>query len=170
MLLAGGVVAYPSDTVYGLLCRADYREAVERIRRMKGSPPGRPFILLVDGLDMAQRVADVSDPEISAILAIRWPGRLTVVLPAVEGCPPWVIGEEETVAVRHPADPLSGLLLRGVGQPLVSTSANLSGGSPALNLDAVPRRLLEKADLLLDAGTLPPSSPSTIIRLLRGRT
>jgi L-threonylcarbamoyladenylate synthase len=170
VLLAGGVVVYPSDTVYGLLCRADNHETVERVRRMKGSPPSRPFILLVDGLDMARRLADVSDPEISAILTLRWPGRLTMVLPAVEGCPPWVAGEDGTVALRYPADPLSLQLLRGLRQPLVSTSANLAGGDPSLSLDSVPRRLLEKADLILDAGILPPSSPSTVIRLLRGRT
>ena len=170
VLLAGGVVVYPSDTVYGLICRADNRKTVERVRLMKGSPPSRPFILLVDGMDMARRVADISDPEITAILSLRWPGRLTVVLPATDGCPSWVAGEDGTVALRHPADTLSGKLLKGLREPLVSTSANLAGGDPALSLDAVPRHLLEKADLILDAGTLPPSSPSTVIRLLRGRT
>jgi len=170
VLLAGGVVVYPSDTVYGLLCRADHRDAVERIRRMKGSPPTKPFILLVDGPEMAGRMADTTDPEIRAILAQRWPGRLTVVLPALAGCPRWACADDGTIALRHPADPLSGMLLRGVRQPLASTSANLAGGEPALHPDGIPTSLLDKADLILDAGHLPPSSPSTVIRLLRGQT
>jgi len=152
------------------MCLAEDQDAVSRVRRMKGGPASRPFIMLVEGFEMASRLAEISDPEISAILRDRWPGRLTVVLPALSDSPAWVTAEDGTVALRHPSDALSGLLLRRIHRPLVSTSANLAGGQPALDPADIPRSLLDKADLILDAGPIPHSSPSTIIRLLRGRT
>ena len=121
LLLSGGVLIYPSDTVYGILCRADKRESVKRIAKIKGYTRRRPFILLVDGAAMVEMVADCGDPEVIGIMECRWPGKLTLVLPASEECPKWVRGEDNTVALRHPADPLSGQLLKRCGVPLVST-------------------------------------------------
>lgn len=172
-LLDGGIVLYPSDTVYGLLCRADDKESVERLSMLKGYEERRPFILIVDGISMAESLTDDIDPEVREILLLRWPGRLTFVLPAGNSCPEWVRGDDNTVALRHPADPLSGQLLKRCGVPLVSTSANLSGMKPTLRPAEIPESILDGVDIVLDAGTLPQSSPSTILRLLRslrGRT
>ncbi len=168
-LQSGGIVLYPSDTVYGLLCRADDKESVERLSTLKGYKERRPFILIIDGISMAESLTDGIDPEVREILLLRWPGRLTFVLPAGNRCPEWVRGEDNTVALRHPADPLSNLILSEVKVPLVSTSANLSGMKPPLSLAEIPESILDGADIILDAGTLPTSSPSTIIRLLRSR-
>ncbi|MCD4847432.1 MAG: threonylcarbamoyl-AMP synthase [Candidatus Aegiribacteria sp.] len=172
-ILGGGIVLYPSDTVYGLLCRADDKESVDRLSNLKGYKEQRPFILIVDGISMVESLTDGIDPEVREILLQRWPGRLTFVLPAGNRCPEWVRGEDNTVALRHPADPLSGQLLKRCGVPLVSTSANLSGMKPTLSLAEIPESILDGVDIILDAGTMPPSSPSTILRLLRssqGRT
>jgi len=170
VLLSGGVVLYPSDTVYGILCRADRIESVRRVRGIKGYRSGRPFILLVDGVEMVRSIADCSDPEIIGIMKTRWPGKLTLVLPASEGCPEWIRGDENTVAVRHPADELSNLVVTACGVPLVSTSANHAGGNFCLDMKDVPDSIRDNTDLVIDGGLLPDSSPSTIIRLLRGRT
>lgn len=168
LLLSGGVVIYPSDTVYGMLCRADDRVSVEKLAKIKGYEKPRAFILIVDGLEMAGKLASGIDPEVMEILKHRWPGKLTVVLPSGDGCPIWVRGEDGTVALRHPADSLSGQLIERCGVPLVSTSANLSGMKPALSLAEIHESILDGADIILDAGTLPPSSsPSTIIKLIR---
>ena len=169
LLLSGGVVIYPSDTVYGMLCRADDRVSVERLAKIKGYAKPRSFILIVGGLEMAGRLTSSIDPEVMEILKIRWPGKLTVVLPAGDGCPKWVRGEDNTVALRHPADPLSGQLLERCGVPLVSTSANRSGGDAQLSIEAIPESIIAGVGMVLNAGKLPPSSPSTIIKLLRGR-
>ncbi len=166
-LKSGGIVLYPSDTVYGLLCRADDKESVERLSTLKGYEERRPFILIIDGISMAESLTDGIDSEVMEILKLRWPGKLTVVLPSGVGCPIWTRGEDNTVALRHPADPLSGQLLKRCGVPLVSTSANLSGMKPILNLTEIPESILDGVDIILDAGTLPPSSPSTIIKVLR---
>jgi len=167
LLLSGSVVIYPSDTVYGMLCRADDRVSVERLAKIKGYDKPRSFILIVDGLEMAGSLTSGIDPEVLEILKLRWPGKLTVVLPAGDGCPMWVRGEDNTVALRHPADLLSGQLLKRCGVPLVSTSANRAGGDTPLNLSAIPNSIIANADIVLNAGNLPPSSPSTIIKVLR---
>ena len=118
---------------------------------------------------MAGRLVPGIDPEVMEILKTRWPGKLTIVLPAGDECPEWVRGEGNTVALRHPADPLSGQLLKRCGVPLVSTSANRSGGDARLSIEAIPDSIIAGADIALNAGILPPSHPSTIIKLLRGR-
>ena len=167
LLLSGGVVIYPSDTVYGILCRADNRVSVERLAKIKGYEKPRSFILIVDGLEMADDLTSGIDPEVMEILKLRWPGKLTVVLPAGDGCPIWVRGEDDTVALRHPADSLSWQLLERCGVPLVSTSANRSGSDPSLSVSTVPDSIISNVDIVLNAGDLPPSSPSTIIKVLR---
>lgn len=166
-LLRGGIVLYPSDTVYGLLCRADDEESVERLSTLKGYKERRPFILIVDGISMTESLTDGIDPEVREILLLRWPGRLTFVLPAGSRCPEWVRGEDNTVALRHPADPLSGQLLKRCGVPLVSTSANYAGEDPSLSVSDIPESMIADVDIILDGGNLPPSSPSTILRVLR---
>lgn len=167
VLLSGGLVLYPSDTVYGILCRADRRDSVERLAKIKGYDKPRPFILIVDGLEMARNLTSGIDPEMNEILKLRWPGKLTVVLPSGDGCPAWVRGEDNTVALRHPADPLSGRLLKRCGIPLVSTSANQAGEDPKLRMSAIPGSIIAEVDIVLNAGDLPPSSPSTIIKIIR---
>lgn len=168
-VLAGGVVLYPSDTVYGLMCRADSREAVDRIHRIKGYSKRRPFILLVDGTDMAETLARCSDPEIRAIMKSSWPGKLTLLLPIRDRCPEWVASDDGFIALRHPKHRLSELILERCDMPLVSTSANLSGGGYNTDYDEIPKGIRNSVDLTVYSGILPPSSPSTIIRLVRGR-
>lgn len=170
VVLSGGVVLYPSDTVYGLLCRPDSEATLNRLRSVKGISSSRPLILLVSGPGMAGSVADCTDPEIQAIIRLRWPGKLTLVLPALKECPPDVTDHGRTVALRHPADRLSGLVLEKCGIPLVSTSANVSGEGSRLDFKEIPDSLIDEVDLAVDSGKLPPSSPSTILKLVRGRT
>lgn len=170
VLLDGGVVIYPSDTVYGVMCRADSLNAVSRIRQMKGYKAPRPFILIVDGIKMAESLADITDPEVREILLTRWPGKLTFVLPAKGNCPEWVKEDDNSVALRYPADSLSNSILSKCGIPLVSTSANLCKEPSVLCAESIDNLITQSVDLVIDGGTLPESSPSTVIKLLRGRT
>ncbi len=167
-LTSGGIVIYPSDTVYGLLSGTDPL-SVERLRGIKGSSAERPFILLVSGLEMAETLADCSDPEIRGIMQTRWPGRLTLVLPALETCPQCVTAQDGTVALRHPAHRLSNMIISRYGNPLVSTSANVSGGENCLDFGRIPSSLLQAVDLAVNSGPLPYSKPSNILQLIRGR-
>lgn len=167
LLLAGGVVIYPSDTVYGMLCRADRRDSVERLAKIKGYKNLRAFILIVNGLKMAESLTSLIDFEVMEILKLRWPGKLTVVLPSGNDCPAWVREKDNTVALRHPADPLSEQLLKRCGVPLVSTSANCAGEENPLSVSTIPESVIAGADIVLDGGDLSTSSPSTIIKVIR---
>ncbi len=152
----GGVVLYPTQTVYGLGGRAEDAEAALRIAAIKGRPPGNLIVLALDpplAGGLARALADA-----------LWPGPLTLVVPAWAGLPEAVLGPDGTVAVRPPLHPVALALVRAVG-PITSTSANPSG-APTVR---IPRELDLPVDAVLDVGPLPPSPPSTVVRADSGR-
>lgn len=147
----GGVVLYPTQTLYGLGGRADDRQAALRIARIKGRPVGG-LIVLMENPPLRDRAARI-------LARALWPGPLTIVVPAWPGLPREVLGPDGTVAVRPPLHPVALALVRGVG-PITSTSANPSGGTPLLD----PAGTDLPVDAVVSAGPLPPSPPSTIVR------
>jgi L-threonylcarbamoyladenylate synthase len=154
LLRAGGVIAFPTDTVYGLAALASDRAAVGRIYELKGRSPSQPLILMVaEAADLDTSV--VVDERAKGYMARWWPGPLTLVLPAREGA--------VTIAVRIPDHPVALALLREVGEPLATTSANRSGDPPALAADDAAR--LGGLDAVLDGGRAPGGVPSTLLDL-----
>ncbi len=166
-LHSGGIVLYPSDTVYGLACRAGRPESVSRLASIKGYGVGRPFIVLASDLGMARDLAEMDEEE-SALAGECWPGPFTIVLRAGRSAPGWVCAPDGTVAVRVPADPLTRAILGEVGYPLVSTSANTRDNPPALDFACVEDAVRGAADLCLDGGRLDSTGPSRIVRVGRG--
>jgi L-threonylcarbamoyladenylate synthase len=162
ILKKGGIIAFPTDTVYGLGCAAFCLGAVERIYRVKRRPRHLPFPLLLN--DMSQLTA-VAKP-LSAIalsLARRfWPGALTLVLAKSDSLPPY-LSSGGTVAVRIPGHPICLALIEGVGSPLVGTSANISGSYSPLAADEVRQQLGDEIDLIIDGGKCPGGQESTIV-------
>jgi len=161
----GGLLAYPTETVYGFggACTA---ESVSRIRALKRREEDKPILVVVRGLD---EVAALRWTEEARELArIFWPGALTLVLDDPAGIfPPGVRNPVGGVAVRISPHPLVGVLLEGLGAPLTSTSANVPGQPPARS-GAEAAKAAEALGagqemLVLDAGTLPTSGPSTIV-------
>lgn len=163
-LRAGGVIAYPTETVYGFGC-AVRPDAVARLIALKRRAEERPFLLLVAGAEQLSMLAWT--PSARALAAAFWPGPLTLALAAPAGAfPPGVRSPDGTVAVR--ASPHSGVqaLLRALGEAITSTSANAPGEAPARDAPGVEAALalLDGGDVLvLDGGELPPSAPSTIV-------
>lgn len=163
-LRAGGVIAYPTETVYGFGC-AVRPDAVARLSALKRRGEERPFLLLVAGAEQLSTLAWT--PSARALAAAFWPGPLTLALAAPAGAfPPGVRSPDGTVAVR--ASPHSGVqaLLRALGEALTSTSANAPGEAPARDAPGVEAALalLDGGDVLvLDGGELQPSAPSTIV-------
>lgn len=161
------VLAYPTETVYGFGGAAD-RESVENLIRLKRRPPGKPFLLLIDGSEMVGRL-DLHLPAYAATLAARhWPGPLTLVLPGGEGrIPERLRGPEGGVAVRWTSHGGIARLLEAYGDPITSTSANRPGVAPAVSAtevleqwsDAIARDRL----MVLDGGRLTESAPSTVV-------
>jgi len=168
----GGLVAHPTETVYGLGCalRAD---ALARLARLKRPGAPRPFLLLVRGAQDAPGL--VWTEEARRLARAFWPGPLTLVLRAARGdYPAEVMGEGGTVAIRASPHPAVLAVLGELEEPITSTSANLPGEPPAATVDAV-RAVLEALApgdppvWILDAGPLPPSPPSTVLAVTGGR-
>ena len=166
-LQAGRVLAYPTETVYGFGGAVDY-DAVEQLVRLKGRPPGKPFLLLVSSSEMVTRL-DLHLTGYAAQLAARhWPGALTLVLTGGERrIPERLRGPEGGVAVRWTSHPGIARLLQAYGDPITSTSANRPGAPPAMSAhevveqwnDATARGRL----MILDGGRLSESPPSTVV-------
>lgn len=163
----GGVVAIPTDTLYGLAADALNADAVERVYQIKGRPANLPLPVLVAGWEQAAQVADLSNPAIGALagnLAARfWPGSLTLVLPAAAGLPARLTAGRDTIAVRMPDHAVPLELCRRLGHPLTGTSANPSG-APDITDAAELRQCLEGlVDGMITLGTPPQGAASTIV-------
>lgn len=167
VLRSGGIVLYPSDTVYGLACRAGRSDSVGRLAAIKGYGEERPFIVLAGSLEMARDLA-VMDAAADELARENWPGPFSIVLQAGSSAPRWVCAADGTIALRIPADPLTKALLQAVDCPLVSTSANTRGRPATGDFAFVEDELLNCVDLALDGGTIPPRAPSRIVRMRQG--
>jgi L-threonylcarbamoyladenylate synthase len=163
VLRAGGLVAFPTETVYGLGADALDAAAVERIFAAKGRPAHNPLIVHVAGAAGALAVAG-EWPAAAARLAARfWPGPLTLVVPKAAAVPAIVTGGGPTVAVRVPAHPLALALLRAAAVPVAAPSANRSGQLSPTRAEHVLRGLAGRIDLVLDGGPTTGGLESTVL-------
>lgn len=165
---AGGVIAFPTDTVYGLGAEAFNEQAVERIYEIKGRPRQLAFPLL---LANANQVIDVAEsvPEVARLLMKHfWPGGLTLVLAKGIRLPEYLTRGGATIAVRVPNHPVPLALIRYLGVPIIGTSANISGQPSALTAQEVEFQLREKVDLIIDGGRCPGSIESTVVDVTGG--
>lgn len=166
VLAAGGLVAVPTETVYGLAARADSDAAVARIYAAKGRPDFNPLIVHVPDLATAQRFALVDD-RARSLAARFWPGPLTLVLPLRPGCglAAAVTAGLPTVALRCPAHPAMRALLAACDLPLAAPSANRSGGVSPTSAEHVVASLGGRIDMVIDGGPCERGIESTIIAL-----
>jgi L-threonylcarbamoyladenylate synthase len=169
LLRAGGTVAVPTETVYGLAARADSDAAVAAIYRAKGRPDFNPLIVHVPDVAAAEGLA-VLDGRARALAAAFWPGPLTMVLPRRDDAPlaAAVTAGLPTVALRVPAHPVMRALLAAAGLPLAAPSANRSGGVSPTSAVHVAASLGSRADLILDGGETQQGLESTIVALRPG--
>lgn len=165
LIAGGGIVAVPTETVYGLAGDAAYGDAVAAIFEAKGRPRFNPLICHVSGLDMAMRVGDF--PELALRLARKfWPGPLTLVVPLKPDAPvhPLVTAGLDTVALRNPRGFVSQLSGR-LDRPLAAPSANRSGRITATTADAVAADLGDRIALIVDGGPCAVGLESTIVKV-----
>jgi L-threonylcarbamoyladenylate synthase len=152
------VIAFPTDTLYGVGARARDPLAIERLYRAKSRAAGQPMVWLVTGKDQLEADAVVSDSA-AELMARFWPGPLTLVLPARERQP------GATIAVRAPDHEVALSLLRSLGEPIASSSANPAGQPPPVDADQVIAGMEGRIDLVLDGGPCRIGQPSTILDL-----
>lgn len=166
-LAEGGVIVYPTDTVYGLGCDITQKHAVERIIRIKGRDPKKPMSFVCADLTHISRYARVSNAAYR-ILKRFLPGPYTFILEASREVPKILLTKQKTVGIRIPDHPVSRELVSLLGNPLLSTSANPSGVGPLGNPDEIEQALGSRVDIILDAGPL-AQTPSTVVSLVDDR-
>jgi len=165
LLRSGEVVAFPTDTVYGVGAHAFQPEAVAALYAVKNRPTTKAIPILVAQIEDMARVAR-HVPAVAWELAERfWPGALTLVLPRAEQIPSVVTAGGDTVAVRYPDHPTPLVLMRSAGAPLAATSANLSGQPSPTSALQVAEQLAGRVPLIIDGGRCPGGVPSTVVDL-----
>jgi L-threonylcarbamoyladenylate synthase len=163
ILKGGGIVVFPTDTVYGLGADVFNTEAVERIYGIKQRSRHLPLpVLLADSTQLADVVASV--PEIARYLIRRfWPGGLTLVLPKKDTLPDIITAGSNKIAVRIPDHVVPLTLIRGLGVPIIGTSANISDKPSPVTAEEVEQQLGSQVDLIIDMGRCPGGLESTVV-------
>jgi L-threonylcarbamoyladenylate synthase len=163
ILKGGGVVAFPTDTVYGLGACASNEQAVERVYELKKRPRNMALPLLLANVSQIGEVAE-NMSQVAWLLARHFlPGALTLVLPKSDSLPDIITAGGGTIAVRIPAHPVPVALAEGLGAPIVGTSANLSGKPSVLTASDVYSQFGDNIDLVIDGGRCPGGRESTIV-------
>lgn len=159
----GGLVVYPTETVYGLGCDPLNVQAVKRILTVKGDR-NKPLPVLAASLEYAERIATLSQNG-RRLAAKFWPGPLTMVFPKKPALPDIVTFGLDSMGVRIPANEVALSLIDLSGGLLVGSSANISGEEPAQNVQELSEKLMDKVDVILDGGATVQGKPSTVVDL-----
>jgi L-threonylcarbamoyladenylate synthase len=168
-LREGGVVSFPTDTVYALAASLSHPDALDRIYELKGRASTKPLPVLLAAPSHLRDVAAGVDERLIDLADRFWPGPLTIVLPARDGMPDAATGRDSdggrTVAVRVPAHFLAIEVIERAGGSIAATSANISGHEPACSAAEVAAHFRTGLDILLDGGIAPGGVPSTIVEI-----
>lgn len=162
MLREGGVIAFPTDTLYALAADATNSTAVDRVFAIKGREPGKPLPLFVSGLPMAEAIAEIT-ASARTLAAAFWPGALTIILRRRSSFESEALAGGDTVGLRAPDHPLALEIVAALGRPVTATSANLSGGADPVSAADVRAQLAGALDLIVDGGACPTATSSTIV-------
>lgn len=164
-MAVGGVAVFPADTVYGLACEPDSKEAVQRLYALKRRRPDKPAAVMFFAVDLALAALPELGERTAAAVEALLPGAVTLLLPNPAGRFPLACGPDpSTVGLRVPALPPALEALHAVRWPVMQSSANEAGGADARRLEDVPALIRAGADMVLDGGEL-PGTPSTVVDL-----
>ena len=159
ILRGGGLVAFPTETVYGLAVDATNPKAVERLTEVKGRPPDKPYSLHLYSVSQVRDVVPQVPPLAMRLMERFWPGPLTIVVP---------YGDQNTVGIRIPDHPIAQAFLKACDVPVAAPSANRSGAPPPIDAQQVLEGLGGAFDCLLDGGPTPHARESTVVEVVDG--
>jgi L-threonylcarbamoyladenylate synthase len=164
-----GVMAYPTETFYGLGVLALSEKAIEKVYRLKERERGKPLSVIISDLAMAEKIAASLPPLFRLLAGEFWPGPLTLIVRAKPLFPSNLLGRDRSLAMRVPAVSWIRDLVRHLGAPITATSANISGQREISTSDDVIAAFQGTVDLIIDGGRTPGGRPSTIVDLAGAR-
>ncbi|MFQ5481266.1 MAG: L-threonylcarbamoyladenylate synthase [Nitrospinaceae bacterium] len=162
-LTQGGVIAFPTETFYGLGVNPFNREAVRRLFSIKQRPAGKPILVLVHSRDQLQELVSEISPAARVLMDAFWPGPLTLLFSARETVFPELTGATGKIGLRHPGSEFTRRLISEVGHPLTAPSANLAGQASPRTAAEVMQSLGDAVDLILQGGQPAGGPPSTVL-------
>ena len=163
ILLSGGLVAYPTESFYGLGAHIRLDRALKRLFRVKNRPPVRPVLILVPDKESTERYVSRITPLAERLINAFWPGGLTIVFDAGPMVSPLLTAGTGKIGIRLSSHPLATALAQTIAYPITGTSANLSETPPCRTAEEVHHSLGGKVDLILDGGKTPGEKASTIL-------
>ena len=166
VLLAGGVIAFPTDTFYGLGVDPFNREAVNRVFELKGREKNKPLILLISSRVQLETMVKEITPAHSALIHKFWPGPLTLLFKPGSVIPENVSAGSNRIGIRQPGNTMTRNLISALGQPITAASANLAGESPPITAKQVQQSFGNRVDLIIDGGTCQGGKPSPVVHAL----
>jgi L-threonylcarbamoyladenylate synthase len=167
-LRAGGIVVYPTETVYGLGADALNPAALQRLATLKVRPSGKPIAVLIADRLMLEDVVSEVPAEAEILMRRFWPGPLTIVLPARTEVSRLLTGDGRGIGVRCSSHPLAAALVRALGRPLTTPSANPAGERPPTQIAEAQGYFGTQVDFYLDGGTLAGEPASTVVDVRNG--
>jgi len=162
-LRAGGLLAFPTETFYGLAVDPLQERALERLFAVKKRDRQKPILLLISRPEQLQEIVAEIPAAYQPLMRRFWPGPLTLVFPARPQLPPLLTAADETIAVRQTSHPLARRLIDAFGFAITGTSANISGQEPVREISSLSSELAAACDMLLDGGATPGGLSSTIV-------
>ena len=159
----GGIVAYPTETFYGLGVKFDKENSLKKLFELKKRQEEKPMPLIIGSRASLSMIAASVNEIAESLMDKFWPGPLTLILEAKKGLSPYLTADTGRIAVRIPGESAALYLVREAGFPITATSANPSGMPPAEDADAVIRYFGEKIDMVIDGGRTAGGLPSTIV-------
>lgn len=163
VLRRGGLVAFPTDTLYALGANTLDPAAIERVLTVKGRHHGKPLSVLVASVEAGTALTAVLPDGVRGLMQVFWPGPLTVVVKASPKIPSVLTAASGTVGLRMPAGPVAQALLAAFAGPIIGTSANKAGGADPADAKTVQKAIGGQIDLILDGGRVTLGVPSTVI-------
>ena len=165
----GRIVAFPTETYYGLAVDPDCASAVAQLFAVKNRPADKPLLLLIERTEQLGAVVQHVPPVYWPLIKKYWPGPLTLIFPARKSLSRRITGNTGTVGIRISPHPIAQGLVRRMGKPITATSANISGFPPARSAQEVIEMFGNKIDYIIDGGQTPAGLCSTILSVQNGR-
>jgi L-threonylcarbamoyladenylate synthase len=163
ILLAGGVIAFPTDTFYGLGVDPFNQTAVDRLFKLKNRENNKPLILLISSRTQLEALAKEITPMHYVLMQKFWPGPMTLLFEPNPIIPQNVLAGSNRIGIRQPGNTITRKLISALGHPITAPSANLSGENPPITAEQVQQSLGNSLDLIIDGGTCHGGEPSTLV-------